>query len=78
MSDLNREQQAAAEFIDGIAAVIAVPGSGKTRTMMERIGILVKKHGIPPENILGLTFTRNAAEEMRNRLMPVLGNSLPG
>jgi DNA helicase-2/ATP-dependent DNA helicase PcrA len=54
--------------------VIAVPGSGKTRTMMERIGILVKKHGIPPENILGLTFTRNAAEEMRNRLVPVLGD----
>jgi len=49
MSDeLNREQRAAAEFLDGIAAVIAVPGSGKTRTMMERIGILVKKHGIPP------------------------------
>ena len=74
MSDeLNREQQAAAEFLDGIAAVIAVPGSGKTRTMMERIGILVRKHGIAPENILGLTFTRNAAEEMRHRLVPVLG-----
>jgi DNA helicase II / ATP-dependent DNA helicase PcrA len=71
--DLNKEQRAAAEFLDGIAAVIAVPGSGKTRTMMERIGILVKKHGIPPENILGLTFTRNAAEEMRSRLVPVLG-----
>ena len=75
MSDeLNREQQAAAEFLDGIAAVIAVPGSGKTRTMMERIGILVRKHGIAPENILGLTFTRNAAEEMRHRLVPVLGD----
>lgn len=71
--ELNKEQRAAAEFLDGIAAVIAVPGSGKTRTMMERIGILVKKHGIPPENILGLTFTRNAAEEMRSRLVPVLG-----
>jgi DNA helicase-2/ATP-dependent DNA helicase PcrA len=71
--ELNTEQRAAAEFLDGVAAVIAVPGSGKTRTMMERIGILVKKHGIPPENILGLTFTRNAAEEMRSRLVPVLG-----
>jgi DNA helicase-2/ATP-dependent DNA helicase PcrA len=74
MSDLSDEQEVAAHFLDGIAAVIAVPGSGKTRTMMERIGILVKKHGIPPENILGLTFTRNAAEEMRNRLVPVLGD----
>ena len=51
-----------------------VPGSGKTRTMMERIGILVNEYGIPPEHILGLTFTRNAADEMRSRLVPVLGD----
>ncbi len=42
--------------------------------MMERIGILVTKHGVSPENILGLTFTRNAAEEMRQRLVPILGD----
>ena len=41
---------------------------------MERIGLLVKNHDIPPEAILGLTFTRNAADEMRNRLVPVLGD----
>jgi len=40
---------------------------------MERIGKLVIDHGVSPENILGLTFTRNAAEEMRQRLVPVLG-----
>ncbi len=74
MDQLNKEQERAAEFLHGVAAVIAVPGSGKTKTMMERIGNLVSKHGIPPENILGLTFTRNAAEEMRNRLIPVLYN----
>ena len=74
MSDLNPKQQEAAAFKDGIAAVIAVPGSGKTRTMMERIGMLVNEHGISPENILGLTFTRNASEEMRSRLVPVLGD----
>jgi len=34
----------------------------------------VKGYNIPPENILGLTFTRNAAEEMRQRLIPVLGD----
>ena len=75
MSDeLNPKQREAAQFKDGIAAVIAVPGSGKTRTMMERIGILVNEYGIPPEHILGLTFTRNAADEMRSRLVPVLGD----
>ncbi|WP_319406280.1 ATP-dependent helicase [uncultured Desulfosarcina sp.] len=72
--ELNPKQREAAQFKDGIAAVIAVPGSGKTRTMMERIGILVTEYGIPPEHILGLTFTRNAADEMRSRLVPVLGD----
>jgi DNA helicase-2/ATP-dependent DNA helicase PcrA len=71
---LNKEQEEAASFIEGIAAVIAVPGSGKTRTMMERIGKLVKDYGVPPESVLGVTFTRNAAEEMRSRLIPVLGD----
>jgi len=74
MSELNPKQQEAAQFKEGIAAVIAVPGSGKTRTMMERIGILVTEYGIAPENILGLTFTRNASDEMRSRLVPVLGD----
>jgi len=68
---LNKEQQAAAEFLDGTCVVVAVPGSGKTLTMTHRIGNLVKR-GVAPENILGLTFTRNAAEAMRNKLIPVL------
>ena len=72
VNELNKEQEEAANFLDGICSVIAVPGSGKTKTMMERIGRLVTNHGIAPENILGLTFTRNAAEEMRNRLSPII------
>ncbi len=40
--------------------------------MVARIGFLVMQNSVPPENILGLTFTRNAAEEMRQRLVPVL------
>jgi len=62
---LNKEQEAAANSIMGIAAVIAVPGSGKTLTMTRRIGNLVQLYNVPPERILGLTFTRNAAEAMR-------------
>ena len=72
MIKLNKKQEEAANFLNGICVVIAVPGSGKTLTMTERIGYLVKKHNISPENILGLTFTRNAAETMRTRLTPVL------
>jgi len=74
MNNLNPDQKRAAKFKDGVCAVIAVPGSGKTRTMMERIGVLVNEHGISPENILGLTFTKNASAEMKNRLVPVLGD----
>ena len=69
--ELNKEQLAAAEFLDGTCVVVAVPGSGKTLTMTHRIGNLVKR-GVAPENILGLTFTRNAAEAMRDKLIPVL------
>jgi DNA helicase-2/ATP-dependent DNA helicase PcrA len=74
MNRLNPEQEEAASFKEGIAAVVACPGSGKTRTMIERIARLVTNHRIAPESILGVTFTRNAAEEMRNRLKPVLGD----
>jgi DNA helicase-2/ATP-dependent DNA helicase PcrA len=72
MTDLNEQQRKAAGFKSGICAVIAVPGSGKTTVMTHRIGILIKKHGVAPENILGLTFTRNAADAMRQKLSPVL------
>jgi DNA helicase-2/ATP-dependent DNA helicase PcrA len=71
---LNPEQQAAADFLDGVCVVVAVPGAGKTLTMTHRIGNLVNKHGIAPESILGLTFTRNAADSMREKLAPVLND----
>lgn len=72
MIQLNPRQKEAAEFLYGTACVIACPGSGKTSTMTFRIGNLVKKHGISPESILGLTFTRNAAQAMKEKLYPIL------
>lgn len=71
---LNKEQEDAANFLSGIAVIVAGCGTGKTRTLTHRIVKLVNAHGVPPENILGLTFTRNAAEEMRQRLIPILGD----
>jgi DNA helicase II / ATP-dependent DNA helicase PcrA len=71
---LNDEQTKAARFGEGICIVIAVPGSGKTLTMTHRIGNLVNHMGQAPESILGLTFTRNAAEAMRQKLVPVLND----
>ena len=71
MIELNEKQKQAALFMFGKASVIAIPGSGKTLTMAARIGNLVRS-GIPPEKVLGLTFTRNAAGAMRDKLRPVL------
>lgn len=73
MAELNKEQEEAASYL-GTAVVVAGCGTGKTRTLTQRIVKLVNVHGVPPENILGLTFTRNAAEEMRQRLFPILGD----
>ena len=72
MIKLNSRQKESANFLFGKACTIAIPGAGKTITMSTRIGNLVKKHKIPPESILGLTFTRNAAQAMREKLDPIL------
>lgn len=74
MIKLNPRQKESANFLFGKACTIAVPGSGKTITMSTRIGYLVKKHKISPESILGLTFTRNAAQAMRDKLYPILND----
>ena len=77
MITLNTEQKKAASFTHGTAAVVAVPGAGKTLTMTHRIANLVKNHGVAPESILGLTFTRNAASAMKEKLRPILKDIAP-
>lgn len=72
MNRLNNEQLSAVKFDNGIAMVVAIPGSGKTRTLTERIIRLVED-GVPPDNILGVTFTKNAANTMKQRLQAALG-----
>ncbi|MGM0589131.1 MAG: ATP-dependent helicase [Bacteroidota bacterium] len=68
---LNRQQMDAVFFDDGAALVVAGAGTGKTRTLTYRVARLVES-GIPPEQILLLTFTRRAAREMLNRASQVL------
>jgi DNA helicase-2/ATP-dependent DNA helicase PcrA len=74
MKRLNDQQREAAGFVSGVAAVVAVPGAGKTLAMTCRIASLVEQHGVSPESVLGLAFTRNAAKAMRVRLAEVLGS----
>lgn len=70
MSDgLNEEQRLIAETLEGFIVVDAGPGTGKTYTIMKRYLNLVKKPDILPTDILLLTFTNNAAQEMRERII---------
>ena len=73
LDGLDPDQLAAAETA-GPLMIIAGPGTGKTRTLTHRIAAQVTEGGQPPEACLALTFTRRAAQEMRERL----GLLIPG
>lgn len=68
---LNEDQSKAVEHEGSSLLVVAGPGSGKTRVIIERVIHLVKK-GVKPSEILCLTFSEKAAEEMKQRLEKVL------
>ena len=73
LDQLNPAQQAAATHTDTPLAIVAGPGTGKTRTLTVRIAHLIEKSEAPPSSILAVTFTNRAAEEMRERLTHLLG-----
>ena len=70
---LNREQQEAVEALEPVTAVIAGPGTGKTKTLVSRIAYLIETRGVKPSQITAVTFTNKAANEMRQRLEQRLG-----
>ena len=64
---LSEVQLKAINIKEGPAMIIAGPGSGKTKVIASRIATLINKHDVDPSNILAMTFTNKAADEMRER-----------
>lgn len=68
MSELNESQKKIAETIEGMIVVDAGPGTGKTMTITDRYVSMMSKPDVSPKDVLMLTFTRNAAQEMTQRI----------
>ena len=74
LDSLNSQQREAVEEITQPLLIIAGAGSGKTLTVASKIAYLVEK-GVNPENILALAYNQKAAEELKERVLVLLGDS---
>ncbi|MEA4115512.1 3'-5' exonuclease [Mycoplasma sp. 744] len=75
LKDLNAEQLEALNYFDTPLRIIAGAGSGKTRVLTRKIAYLINVLGISPRQILALTFTNKAANEMNERVMQYTNNT---
>ncbi len=75
LDSLNKEQLLSVKTTEGYVRVMAGAGTGKTKALTARYCYLVSELGISPANILTITFTNRAANEMKSRVRAVLGNA---
>ncbi len=75
LSHMNDAQKRAVMHHTGPALVIAGAGSGKTRTVVQRIAYLMNEHEVDPNQILAVTFTNKAAGELRERVKDLIGTT---
>ncbi len=75
LESLNPKQQDAVTHIEKPLLVFAGPGTGKTRVVVYKLAYLIKEKGFKPEEILALTFSDNAAQEMQERIEELLPDS---
>ena len=78
LKTLNAQQKEAVTTLDGPIMILAGAGSGKTRVIIQRIAYLIHKKQVPPQQIIAVTFTNKAAEEMRKRLQGILSGKQEG
>lgn len=72
---LNEEQRAAVEYLEGPLLVLAGPGTGKTQLLSAKVAYILEHTDANPENILCLTFTEAGAQNMRDRLQTMMGKA---
>lgn len=73
LSELNEQQLKACRQVEGACLLLAVPGSGKTTVLIKRLGYMINCFGINPKNILVITYTVNAANDMKERYIKYFG-----
>jgi DNA helicase-2/ATP-dependent DNA helicase PcrA len=78
LEDMNPRQREAVMAPPGPLLMVAGPGSGKTRVLTHRIAYLIRHYNVPPERIVALTFTNQAADEMRTRTARLVGEDAVG